>query len=161
VPTLAAKAATATIPIVFSVGEDPVKLGLVASLARPGGNVTGINIQNSAVVAKRLLLLHDVLPKAVRIAALVNPGNASVTESTTRELEKAAPTMGLQVQILPATTIGEIDAAFATFAGERPDALFVAPDALSSAAAHNLSPWRRVTGFRRFIRLSILCKPAG
>jgi putative ABC transport system substrate-binding protein len=94
VPTLAAKAATATIPIVFSVGEDPVKLGLVASLARPGGNVTGINIQNSAVVAKRLLLLHDVLPKAVRIAALVNPGNASVTESTTRELEKAQCPLG-------------------------------------------------------------------
>ena len=93
--------------------------------------MTGINIQNSAVVAKRLLLLHDVLPKAVRIAALVNPGNASVTEYTTRELEKAAPQlMGLQVQILPATTIGEIHAAFATFAGERPDALFVAPDAL-------------------------------
>jgi putative ABC transport system substrate-binding protein len=91
--------------------------------------VTGINIQNSAVVAKRLLLLHDVLPKAVRIAVLVNPGNASVTESTTRELEKAAPSMGLQVQILPATTIGEIDAAFATLARERPDALFVASDA--------------------------------
>ena len=128
--TQAAKDATATIPIVFAVAEDPVQLGLVASLAKPGGNVTGINIQNSAVVAKRLLLLHDVLPKAVRIAALVNPGNAAVTASTTRELEKAAPIMGLQVQILPATTIGEIDAAFATFAGERPDALFVAPDAL-------------------------------
>jgi ABC-type uncharacterized transport system substrate-binding protein len=141
VPTLAAKAATATIPIVFSVGEDPVKLGLVASLARPGGNVTGINIQNSAVVAKRLLLLHDVLPKAVRIAALVNPGNASVTESTTRELEKAAPTMGLQVQILPATTIGEIDAAFATFAGERPDALFISRRAqLVTLAARDRIP---------------------
>ena len=128
--TQAAKAATATIPIVFAIADDPVQLGLVASLVKPGGNVTGINIQNAAVVAKRLLLLHDVLPKAVRIAALVNPGNASVTESTTRELEKAAPTLGLQVHILPATTIGEIDAAFATFTGERPDALFVAPDAL-------------------------------
>ena len=98
--TQAAKAATATIPIVFAIADDPVQLGLVASLVKPGGNVTGINIQNAAVVAKRLLLLHDVLPKAVRIAALVNPGNASVTESTTRELEKAAPTLGLQVHIL-------------------------------------------------------------
>ena len=119
------------------------------------------DIQNSAVVAKRLLLLHDVLPKAVRIAALVNPGTASVTKSTTRELEKAAPTMGLQVQILPATTIGEIDAAFATFAGEPPMPSSSRPTHSSSAAAHNLSPWRRVTGFRRFIRPAILCKPAG
>src|SRR3974390_1166244 len=127
---LAAKAATATIPIVFLVGGDPVELGLVASLARPGGNVTGVNILTSEVVAKRLRLLHDLMPKAVRIAVLVNPGNASVAKATVQDVQKAAPTMGLQVQILNATSIGEIDAAFATFARERPDALFVAPDGL-------------------------------
>ena len=92
---------------------------------------------------------------------MVNPGNAEVTPSTTRELEKAAPIMGLQVQILPATTIGEIDAAFATFAGSAPMPSSSRPTHSSSAAAHNLSPWRRVTGFRRFIRPAILCKPAG
>ena len=129
VPTQAAKAATATIPIVFGVGDDPVRLGIVASLARPGGNATGINILTSEVAAKRLRLLHELVPKAVRIAVLVNPGNASVAESTVREVEKAAPTMGLQIQILNATTIGEIDAAFATLARERSDALFVAGDA--------------------------------
>ena len=129
VPALAAKAATATIPIVFGVGEDPVKLGLVASLARPGGNATGINFFVQEVVAKRLRLLHELVPKAVRIAVLVNPGNASVAETTVREVQKAAPTMGLQIQILNATTIGEIDAAFATLARERPDALLVAGDA--------------------------------
>jgi putative ABC transport system substrate-binding protein len=125
---LAAKAATATIPIVFSVGEDPVKLGLVASLARPGGNATGINIFTTEVVAKRLRLLHDLVPKAVRIAVLVNPGNAAITESTLRDVQQAAPTMGMQIQILNATTIGEIDTAFASLARERPDALFVAGD---------------------------------
>jgi putative tryptophan/tyrosine transport system substrate-binding protein len=126
----AAKAATATIPIVFGVGEDPVRQGLVASLARPGGNVTGINFFVNEVTAKRLRLLHDLVPSAVRIAVLVNPGNASVAESTVREVQKAAPTMGLQIQIFNATTIGEIDAAFAALARERPDALFVAGDAL-------------------------------
>jgi putative tryptophan/tyrosine transport system substrate-binding protein len=126
---LAAKAATATIPIVFGVGEDPVQLGLVASLARPGGNATGINVFLQEVVAKRLRLLHDLVPKAVRIAVLVNPANASTAEATLREVQEAAPTIGLQIEILNATTIGEIDAAFATFARERPDALFVAPDA--------------------------------
>ena len=126
---LAAKAATATIPIVFGVGEDPVQLGLVASLARPGGNATGINFFVAEVVAKRLRLLHDLVPKAVRIAVLVNPANATLTEPTLREVQEAAPTIGLQIQILNATTIGEIDAAFATLARERPDALFVAPDA--------------------------------
>jgi putative ABC transport system substrate-binding protein len=125
---LAAKAATTTIPIVFSVGEDPVKLGLVASLARPGGNATGINIFSQEVAAKRLRLLHDLLPKAVHIAVLVNPGNAAITESTLRDVQQAAPTMGMQIQILNATTIGEIDAAFASLARERPDALFVAGD---------------------------------
>ena len=129
VPSLAAKAATATIPIVFGVGDDPVKLGLVASLARPGGNATGINFFVQEVVAKRLRLLHDLVPKAVRVAVLVNPANASVAESTLREVQEAAPTIGLQIQILNASTIGEIDAAFATLARERPDALFVAPDA--------------------------------
>jgi putative ABC transport system substrate-binding protein len=130
VTALAAKAATATIPIVFFTGGDPVELGLVASLARPGGNVTGVNILASEVVAKRLRLLHDLLPNAVRIAVLVNPGNASIAKATGQDVQKAAPTMGLQVQILNATSIGEIDAAFATFARERPDALFVGPDAL-------------------------------
>ena len=126
----AAKAATATIPIVFGVGEDPVRQGLVASLARPGGNVTGVNFFVNEVTAKRLRLLHDLVPNAVRIAVLVNPGNASVAKSTVREVQKAAPTMGLQIQIFNATTIGEIDAAFAALARERPDALFVAGDAL-------------------------------
>jgi putative ABC transport system substrate-binding protein len=129
VPSRAAKAATATIPIVFGVGQDPVQLGLVASLARPGGNATGTNFQTSEVLAKRLRLLHDLVPNAVRIAVLVNPGNASVAESTLQELQKAAPTMGLQIQILNTATIREIDAAFATLARERADALFVAPDA--------------------------------
>ena len=126
---LAAKAATATIPIVFGVPEDPVQLGLVASLARPGGNATGINFFRQEVVAKRLRLLHDLVPKAVRVAVLVNPANAATAELTLREAQEAAPTIGLQIQILNATTIGEIDAAFATLARERPDALFVAGDA--------------------------------
>jgi len=125
----AAKAATATIPIVFGVGQDPVQLGLVASLARPGGNVTGINFFAREVAAKRLRLLHDLVPKAVHVAVLVNPAIASIAEPTLREVQQAAPALGLQIQILNATTIGEIDAAFATFARERPDALFVAPDA--------------------------------
>jgi len=112
---LAAKAATATIPVVFSVGEDPVRLGLVASLARPGGNATGINFFLQEVAAKRLRLLHELVPKAVRIAVLVNPANASTAESTLRDVQEAAP-------------IGEIDAAFANLARDRPDALFVAPD---------------------------------
>jgi putative ABC transport system substrate-binding protein len=125
---LAAKAATTTIPIVFGVREDPVKLGLVASLARPGGNATGIDFFAQEVDAKRLGLLHDLVPKAVRVAVLVNPASASITETTLREVQKAAPAIGLQIRILNATTIGEINAAFATLARERPDALFVAPN---------------------------------
>jgi putative ABC transport system substrate-binding protein len=128
-PTIAAKAATAKIPIVFGVGEDPVKLGLIASLARPGGNATGINFFTQEAAAKRLRLLHDMIPKAVRIAVLVNPANAAVETTLLQEVQEAAPALGLQIQILKARTIGEIDAAFATLARERADALFVAPDA--------------------------------
>ena len=126
---IAAKAATATIPIVFGVAEDPVKLGLVASLARPGGNATGTNVFNTEVAAKRLGLLHELAPKAVRVAVLVNPGNVTVAETTLRDVQEAARTIGLQIHVLNATTRGEIDAAFATLARERHDALFVAPDA--------------------------------
>jgi putative tryptophan/tyrosine transport system substrate-binding protein len=125
---LAAKAATATIPIVFTVAEDPVQLGLVASLARPGGNATGINYFSREVVAKRLRLLHDLLPKAARIAVLLNPANAGSAEATLRGVQEAAPAIGLQIQILNARTIGEIDAVFIGFARERPDALFLAGD---------------------------------
>jgi putative ABC transport system substrate-binding protein len=129
VPTLAAKAATAKIPIVFGVGDDPVRLGIVASFARPGGNLTGINFVNAELTAKRLRLLHDMVPKAVHVAALLNPANASSSESQIRIVQEAARTIGLQIRILNATTIGEIDAAFATLERERPDALFVAGDA--------------------------------
>ena len=126
---LAAKAATTTIPIVFGEGGDPVRLGLVADLARPGGNVTGIYFFLAELAAKRLRLLHDLVPRAVLIAVLVNPANASVTEFTLRAVKEAAPAIGLQIQVINAKTVGEIDAAFAGFARERPDALFVAPDA--------------------------------
>jgi putative ABC transport system substrate-binding protein len=125
---LAAKAATTTIPIVFAVGEDPVKLGLVASLARPGGNATGINFFLLEVLTKRLGLLHDLVPKAVRIAVLVNPANTSTTEVVLREIPEAARTIGLQIQVLNASTGREIEEAFATLVRDRADALFVAPD---------------------------------
>ena len=125
---LAAKAATATIPIVFSVAEDPVKLGLVASFARPGGNLTGINFFTMELAAKRLELLRELVPAAVRVAVLVNPANAANTETTLKDVEAAARAMGLQIQILNASTSREIDAAFATFVREKPDALFVGDD---------------------------------
>jgi len=127
---LAAKAATTTIPIVFSVGEDPVKLGLVTNIARPGGNATGHNFFAAEVVAKRLGLLHDLVPKAVRIAVLVNPANATTAEATLRDIPGAARALGLQIQVLNASTSREIEAAFATLVRDRADALFVAPDGL-------------------------------
>jgi putative ABC transport system substrate-binding protein len=131
--SVAAKAATATIPIVFGAAEDPVKLGLVASLARPGGNATGINFFNVEVIAKRLGLLHELVPKAVRVAVLVNPANAANTETILREVREAARAIGLQTDVLNASTSVEIDAAFATLARERPDALYVAPDGFFSS----------------------------
>jgi putative ABC transport system substrate-binding protein len=125
---LAAKAATTTIPIVFGVGEDPVRLGLVASFARPGGNLTGINIFNAELAAKRLELLRELVPSATRIAVLVNP-SGSGAEITKRDVEPAARAIGLQVHLLNASTSREIDLIFASFTRERPDALFVVGDA--------------------------------
>jgi putative ABC transport system substrate-binding protein len=124
----AAKAATTTVPIVFGVAEDPVKLGLVASLARPGGNATGINYFAQEVTAKRLGLLHELVPKAVRMAVLVNPANVPATESTLRDLPEAARAIGLQIQVLKASTRSEIEAAFATLVRDRAEALYVAGD---------------------------------
>lgn len=132
---VAAKAATSTIPIVFGLGEDPVQLGLVASVARPGGNATGINFFTNEVVAKRFRLLHDLLPKAARVAVLLNPSNVPSTKSTLGAVGSSAQTMGLQIQTLNATTPAEIDAAFDTLEQEHFDALFVAPDALFTSRA--------------------------
>jgi putative ABC transport system substrate-binding protein len=126
---LAAKAATKTIPIVFGVGEDPVKLGLVASPARPGGNATGIYFVATEVVAKRLVLLHQLVPKAVRVAVLVNPVSASITQTTLQGIPEAARLLGLQIRVLNASTPREIEAAFAALVRDRANALFVAPGA--------------------------------
>src|SRR6516165_1534632 len=112
-PALAARAATTTIPIAFAVGQDPVKLGLVASLARPGGNATGFNFFTDETHSKVLSLLHELVPKAVRVGVLVNPTNAATAEANLREVREAAPALGLRIQVVNASTIGEINAAFA------------------------------------------------
>jgi ABC-type uncharacterized transport system substrate-binding protein len=125
VPALAANAATTTIPLVFAVPEDPVRSGLVASLARPGGNATGINFFSVELVAKRLEILRELVPATTRVAMLVNPADAANTETMLRDVEAATRAMGLQIQLVNADTSHEIDAAFATFVRERPDALFV------------------------------------
>jgi len=129
-PVLAAKAASATIPIVFAVPDDPVRLGLVASLAHPGGNLTGVNFLNVEVTSKRFEMLRELVPTAKRVAVLVNPTNAAETEAAVRELEAAARTMGLQIKVLNASTSREIDAAFAALARDRPDAVYVNGDSL-------------------------------
>src|SRR5262245_59074500 len=111
-PTHAAKAATTTIPIVFGVAEDPVQLGLVASLAQPGGNATGVNFFVNEIIAKRLGLLHELVPKATRIALLINPRNTFSAEATLKEAPEAARSLGLQLQVFKAGTSSEIDAVF-------------------------------------------------
>jgi putative ABC transport system substrate-binding protein len=125
---LAARDATGTIPIVFIAGEDPVKLGLVASLAQPGGNLTGINFFSAELGAKRLGLLRELVSNATRVAVLVNPAYATNADSTLRDVEPAGRALGLQIQFVHASTSREIDAAFAAFVRERPDAIFVGPD---------------------------------
>jgi putative ABC transport system substrate-binding protein len=145
--SLASKAATTTIPIVFHVGRDPAMLGLVASLARPGGNLTGVNFFTGELAAKRLELLRELVPVAARVAALLNPANPN-RETVGSGVELAASAMGLKVQVYEASTIGEIDAAFAAIARERPDALFVTGDPvfrfrrvqLALLAAHHRVP---------------------
>ena len=124
----AVKAATTAMPIVFVAAEDPVKLNLVASLAQPGGNLTGINFFEVELSAKRLELLRELVPGAARVAVLVNPAEVTNTEAILKDVELAARAMGLQIQVLKATTSAEIDAAFVTIGRERPDGLFVAGD---------------------------------
>ena len=127
---VAAKAATATIPIVFSIGTDPVKLGLVASLNRPGGNATGISDFGVEIAAKRLGLLHELLPTATRFGVLVNPDNPYLTESFVTELQTAASAIERQIEVVTASTNGDIDTAFATLIKKRADALLISPDPL-------------------------------
>jgi len=131
VAAVAAKAASTTIPIVFSSGEDPVRLGLVASLARPGGNATGINNFIGELTAKRLGLLHELVPTANRVGVLVNPADV-LTETALRDVQPAARAIGLQIQVVNASTSGEIDAAFAAFVREQVDALFIGPGGVFS-----------------------------
>jgi ABC-type uncharacterized transport system substrate-binding protein len=122
---IAAKAATAAIPVVFLVGEDPVKLGLVASLARPSGNLTGFNLFTAELVAKRLELLRELVPRAARVAVMVNPADITTTESTLTEVQAVAHATSLQIQVLKANSTRDIDVAFETIARERPDAILV------------------------------------
>jgi putative tryptophan/tyrosine transport system substrate-binding protein len=128
-PTFAAKAPTTTIPIVFLVGDDPARLGLVTNLSRPGGNITGTNILTSELAAKRLELLRELVPQAARVAVLVNPANVAATETQLKDVGAAARAIGLQIQIHNANTSAEIDAAFETMSRERPDAVFVTTSA--------------------------------
>ena len=125
---LSVKAATTAIPCVFLVNEDPVKLGLVASLARPDGNLTGVNLVNAELVAKRLELLRQLVPAAKRIVVLINPRNAAIANTTVKEIIAAARPLGLQIQPVEAATSSEIDAAFANFQRDHPDALFISAD---------------------------------
>jgi len=138
---LAAKDATTTIPILFNVSDDPVKHGLVASLARPGGNLTGVNLQSTELTAKRLELLREMLPRASRIAVFVNPANIVNTQTTLHEVEAASRAMGLQIQIFNASTSREIDAAFSVFSRERPDAVFLGQDSFFNGRRLQLANW--------------------
>jgi len=154
--TLAAKAATSTIPVVFQVGTDPVAAGLVASLARPGGNITGVTNLNTELGPKRLELLRELIPTANTIALLVNPTSPFITENISRELQSAARTLGLQLHILNASTERDFDTVFATFLQLRADALVIAPDAMFISRSEQLGALTlrhavpAITQFREF-----------
>ena len=117
--------ATTSIPIVFTVAEDPVRMGLVASLARPGGNLTGVNFFSAELAAKRLALLRELVPAAAAIAVLLNPAEVAIAAANLRDVETAARAMALEIKVFNARTSGEIDATFAAIARERPDAVFI------------------------------------
>jgi len=158
--SLPAKAATTTIPIVFIAAEDPVGVGLVATLARPDGNLTGINFLSAELVAKRLELLRELVPAATRVCVLVNPAGPT-SETTSRDALSAARTIGLEIKVLKASTSREITAAFATFVGERPDALFVDIDPFFTTRRMQLFTWHRIIGSRPHMRGANLPKLAG
>jgi ABC-type uncharacterized transport system substrate-binding protein len=136
---LAARTATATIPIVFFVAADPVQLGLVTSLSRPEGNLTGVVTLNVEVAAKRLELLHELVPTATIVALLVNPSNTALAETTTRQLEAAARTLGLQFHVLHASSDRELDTAFAALVQLRAGALVIGADALFNSRSEQLA----------------------
>jgi putative tryptophan/tyrosine transport system substrate-binding protein len=153
---IAAKAATTTVPVVFATGGDPVKLGLVASLNRPGGNVTGVTFIAAELGAKQLGLLHELLPGVVRVGVLVDP-NFAPTQSFVSDVQAAASSIGKQIDVLPANTGGDIDAVFASFAQKPTDALVVGPSALTNSRRvqiATLAAYHRVPaiyGLREFI----------
>ena len=136
---LAAKAATTTIPIIFFTAANPVEIGLVANLARPGGNLTGVTTLGLEVGPKRLELLHELVPAATTMALLVNPTSLALSERTTRDLQTAARALGLKIHVLHASTEREIDSAFATFAQLRAGGLVIGPDAFFTSRAEELA----------------------
>jgi len=158
---LAAKAASATIPVVFSLAQDPVGLGLVASLARPGGNATGINFFSGELVAKRLQLLRELIPGAARVAVLVNPSNTVNTDTTLKDVQAAAGPVGLEIRIVRASTISEINAAFTTVMRERLDAVFVGQDGFFNSRRVQLTHLDRAMCCPRHMEGATLLRPAG
>ena len=156
--TFAAKAATMTIPIVFLVGNDPVELGLVGSLSRPAGNLTGIDIFTSELAAKRLEVLRDLLPKATRMGVLVNPADAGASDSQLKEIEAAALAMGLQIKVHNADTRAEIDAAFEAMDRDRPDAVFCRQFRVLERSARPVGPIVNVLSTPRGLRAARLCR---
>ena len=157
---LAAKRSTQSIPIVFVSGGDPVHMGLVSSFHQPAGNVTGFYFLLTGLVAKRLALLHELLPGAKRVAVLVNPTNVATTEPTKRDSAVASRALGLDIQVYNASTSGEIGAAFAAFSSWRPEALFVGPDPLFNTERAQLVTLAAPMRFPRPTSSAIMSRPA-
>ena len=159
--TRAAKAATSTLPIVFAVGEDPVKLGLVTTLARPGTNMTGVNFFASELSAKRLGLLRELVPRAARVAVLINPTNPASAETTVKDVQAAAPALGFEVQIFNASTIARLTQLIQTSCVSAPKRYSSPATGFSTADACNLPCWLYVMRFPRPMRCVNMWRPAG